>query len=34
MSLEWETDCNAGLEGAEVMLFECEFLGRNDFLLV
>lgn len=34
MSLEWETDCNASLEGTEVMLLECEILEGNNFVLV
>lgn len=34
MSLEWEMDSNASLEGAEVVLFECEILEGNDFVLV
>lgn len=34
MSLEWEMDCNASLEGTEMMLFECEILGGINFVLV
>ena len=34
MSLEKEMDCNASLDGTELVLFECEFWGGKNFVLV